>query len=51
MLALRKSNKKSVGKGGGSPTSLLEWGGVKKNGDRCGGFVEVDDETKRFSEL
>lgn len=51
MLALRKSNKKSVGKGGGSPTSLLEWGGVKKNGDRCGGFVEVDDETKRFSQL
>ena len=27
---LRKSNKKSVGEGGGSPASLLEWGGVRK---------------------
>ena len=30
MLALRKFNKRSVGEGGGSPASLLEWGGVQK---------------------
>ena len=45
------SCQRSISENGRSFATLLELGGVKKNGDPCGGFIRVNEDTKRFSRL
>ena len=51
MLVIRKFNKRSVGEGGGFLASCWSGEVFKKISGCYGGFLEVDEETKRFSQL